>query len=292
MERPSWPGASAQPSAAEAFLRDLVRKELAEEFGLADAAHLDEIVAQWMDDANDAGWRFAELEAFQPGARRVLDMACGCGTAVFWGLRNGWDAYGIDPNPDKHRFMALKAEAYGYPGEWLSRVREGYGEHLPYADGEFDAVMSYQTLEHVQHPRQVLAELVRVTRAGGCVNLRFPDFRGTFEGHYMLPWLPLFPRPAAKAYLRLLGRPARGLDGIRYVTGRSVRRLIGSLSAEHPSWRLEIHDGGRLRFLRALGSKGLPAWGWLYFPYQALTHLRSLFRRDIGANLFIRVLAK
>ena len=277
---------------AEAFLRGLVEKEMREDFGIRDSAQAEAVVAQWMDDEKDAAWRFAELAAFAPGMRRILDMACGCGTAVFWGLRNGLDCHGVDPNPDKHRFLALKADAYGYPGEWLARFAQGVGESLPYADGEFDAVMSYQTLEHVQDPRKVLGEIIRVTRAGGCANLRFPDYRCTFEAHYMLPWLPLFPRAAARLYLRALGRPVQGLPGIKYVTETSVMRMLGSLLREHPAWRLEIRDGERIRFLTAMAAKGLPAWDWLYRPYRVLTWIRCLFRRDVSVNLFVRVLAK
>ena len=278
--------------AAESFLRDLTRRGLQEDFGVFDSAHVESVVAQWMNDEKDAAWRFAELADFQPGLNRILDMACGCGTAVFWGLNHGLETYGIDPNEDKHRFLALKAKAYGYPKAWLQRFSMGVGEQLPYADGEFDAVLSYQTLEHVQDLRKVLAEIIRVVRVGGCANLRFPDYRGTFEGHYLLPWIPLFPKGAAKAYLRLLGRPMRGLEGINYVTAPSVMRLVESLRGESPSLRLEIVDGSKARFLKELALRGFPAWQWLYGPYWALTYFRCLFRRELGVNLFIRILAK
>ncbi len=282
----------SKTSVAVEFLRRLVEKEFREDFGVCDSAQVELIVAAWMDDEKDAAWRFAELEAFSPGAKRILDMACGCGTAVFWGLIHGLDMYGIDPNPDKHRFLKLKSKEYGYPEAWWSRFHMGVGESLPYQDAEFDAVLSYQTLEHVQNPRQVLAELIRVTRIGGCVNLRFPDYRGTYEAHYQLPWLPLFPKAAAKLYLRLLGRPWHGLQGIQYVTGPSVKKLLQSLLEEHPAWRLDIHNGSKTRFLKAMATKGLPTWSGLYWPYFVLTYFRILFRRDLEVNYFIRVVAK
>jgi ubiquinone/menaquinone biosynthesis C-methylase UbiE len=278
--------------AAAEFLRRLVEKEFREDFGVYDSAQVELIVAAWMDDEKDAAWRFAELEASSPGAKRILDMACGCGTAVFWGLIHGLDMYGIDPNPDKHRFMALKSKEYGYPEAWLSRFHIGVGENLPYKCDEFDAVLSYQTMEHVQNPRQVMAELIRVTRVGGCINLRFPDYRGTYEAHYQLPWLPLLPKAVAKLYLSLLGRPWHGLQNIQYVTGPRVKKLLQSLQQESPSWRLEIHNGSKNRFLKAMAAKGLPNWSVLYGPYYVLRYFRILFRSDLEVNYFIRIIAK
>lgn len=40
-------------------------------------------------------------------------------------------------------------------------------EHLPFADGTFDVVTCLEALEFMQHPAEVLAELVRVLRPGG-----------------------------------------------------------------------------------------------------------------------------
>ncbi|HEY2074617.1 MAG TPA: methyltransferase domain-containing protein, partial [Gaiellaceae bacterium] len=44
---------------------------------------------------------------------------------------------------------------------------EGDAEHLPFDDFSFDLAATLRTLHHVSRPEVVLAELVRVTRAGG-----------------------------------------------------------------------------------------------------------------------------
>lgn len=41
------------------------------------------------------------------------------------------------------------------------------GEHLPFADGAFDIVLSRQVFEHVEHPRSLLHEVARVLKQGG-----------------------------------------------------------------------------------------------------------------------------
>jgi SAM-dependent methyltransferase len=48
------------------------------------------------------------------------------------------------------------------------------GEGLPFADGEFDYVLCFETLEHVESPHQVLTELARVCRPDGRVFISIP----------------------------------------------------------------------------------------------------------------------
>lgn len=45
------------------------------------------------------------------------------------------------------------------------------GEHLPFADGEFEVVLCTEVLEHTPNPQQLINELYRVTRPGGTVLL-------------------------------------------------------------------------------------------------------------------------
>jgi ubiquinone/menaquinone biosynthesis C-methylase UbiE len=45
-------------------------------------------------------------------------------------------------------------------------------KHLPFPDGAFAAVVSNSIIHHIPEPSEVVAEVVRVTRAGGCVFIR------------------------------------------------------------------------------------------------------------------------
>jgi SAM-dependent methyltransferase len=53
-------------------------------------------------------------------------------------------------------------------------ARQGDVERLPFDDGEFDAVLCFQTLEHVPSPSAALSELARVCRPGGDVFVSVP----------------------------------------------------------------------------------------------------------------------
>lgn len=274
-------------TSARDYLRAELEQEYARWFGLPPRDFLDGVVDAWMNDKTNSKHRFDTLTTALPEAKRILDMASGCGSAVFYGLLHDYDMIGIDPERWKHTFNAMKAAEYGYPRDWLDRFHEGVGEALPFPDDDFDCVTSYQTIEHVQDVSRVLAEMVRVVRPGGGIHLRCPDYRGTFEGHYRLPWLPLFPRPVARAYLRALGKPTKGLDTIQYVTKTNVIRILREVETNLLGCKLRIVDLDQEKFMS--GKKRIPgelAW------WKTKRYVSSLFRQETTINLFVYVDAK
>jgi ubiquinone/menaquinone biosynthesis C-methylase UbiE len=84
---------------------------------------------------------------------------------VFYGLINGYDVYGVEPEQWKHQFNLMKAREKGYPPSWTRRYSYGVGENLPFAD-LFDMISTYQTLEHVQSHKKCFGEFNRVLRGG------------------------------------------------------------------------------------------------------------------------------
>lgn len=64
--------------------------------------------------------------------------------------------------------------------------RQGVGENLPFADGAFDVVLSFDVIEHVQDVRRTLAECWRVLKPGGhCIHI-FPSFWHPVQHHLTL----------------------------------------------------------------------------------------------------------
>lgn len=275
-------------------LRSILRYNLGKEaltyFGTAKDDWLNYVTEAWLDDKNNSRWRFKDLERYfggtLPNTARILDMACGCGTFIYFGLLNGLDVWGIDPEDWKLEFNHAKCAVFGYPSSWKSRFIKGVGEALPFPDAHFDLVASYQTLEHVQSVELCLSEMARVLKPGGTLFLHAPDYRSTFEAHYQLPWLPLFPRPMAHAYLRLLGRPAEGLATLNYVTAPSIKRVLSRDGSVE-----RIVDQGRSRFNHVLGKRwyvSLPYAKDLLFVFWKLKNvLAGLFHREISIDLIV-----
>lgn len=94
----------------------------------------------------------------------VLDWGCGWGQITDLLRRRGVDVRSFDFRPDVEvsgpRRLARYPDLEAYI-ETEDPVR------LPYADGQFDAVLSCGVLEHVARPEESVGELRRVLRPGG-----------------------------------------------------------------------------------------------------------------------------
>jgi SAM-dependent methyltransferase len=93
-----------------------------------------------------------------PGAR-LLDVATGPGALAAAASRRGAIAVGIDLSP---RMIEIAATAF--PG---IEFRVAEVEHLPFADGTFDAVACNFGIGHFPRPEAAVAECVRALKSGG-----------------------------------------------------------------------------------------------------------------------------
>jgi SAM-dependent methyltransferase len=95
-------------------------------------------------------------------AKRALDFGCGHGMAAVVLARRGAAVTAFDLSPGYVREAAERAEANGV----AVRFAVADGEHLPFADGSFDAVWGNAVLHHLDLARAG-AELRRVLSPGG-----------------------------------------------------------------------------------------------------------------------------
>ena len=110
-------------------------------------------------------------------ARSVLDLGCGTGVAArAIACRPGFAGRitGIDRSPHLMGAAARLAREEGVAAKIDFRV--GDSHTLELRDAEFDAVVAHTLFSHLDDPRAVLAEIVRVLKPGGQV--------GIFDGDY------------------------------------------------------------------------------------------------------------
>jgi SAM-dependent methyltransferase len=120
---------------------------------------------------------------------RVLDIACGSGTAALVAARRYCDVTGLDYVPRLIERAKRRAEA-----DDLDAVFEvGDAQHLPFSDGQFDAVLSVYGVQFAPDQEKAAAEMLRVCRRGGRIGLATPvpegwsgDFFAT-NARYMPP---------------------------------------------------------------------------------------------------------
>jgi SAM-dependent methyltransferase len=125
------------------------------------------------------GWRhFAPLEMFTtPAAARlvrfarvaagmkVLDAGCGTGVVAITAARLSARVKAIDLTPQ----LLERARENGAVAEVDIEWQEGDVEELPFADGEFDVVVSQFAHMFAPRPDVALREMLRVLRPGGTI---------------------------------------------------------------------------------------------------------------------------
>lgn len=111
--------------------------------------------------------RYVYAIAFVSG-KRVLDIACGTGYGI--GLLRKHASFVVGVDIDASAAQEARKET-GDNGSVM--LADGLG--LPFADGTFDVVTSFETLEHLHGRREFLAELRRVLTPGGELLLSTPN---------------------------------------------------------------------------------------------------------------------
>ncbi|MER5596433.1 class I SAM-dependent methyltransferase [Streptomyces sp. NPDC002265] len=120
----------------------------------------------------------------------VLDVAAGSGNAAIPAALLGADVVACDLTPELLEVGRHLASVRGARVDW----READAESLPFADGEFDTVMSCVGVMFAPHHQRAADELVRVCRPGGTVGLINWTPEG-FIGQMFAVMRPFVPPP-------------------------------------------------------------------------------------------------
>ncbi len=198
----------------------------------------------------------------------LLDVACGRGVTLEYFVRE-WGAQGTGVEADP--YLLAQAESHARSaglGTDLSFQEAAPGD-LPFRDETFDVVVGEVGLAARGDPRQVIREMVRVTRQGGKVVLIQLVWTGAVEeARKEILSLHLGARPLMTVELRraLLEAGARDLHAEDWTNPRSGSRREG---------RRPFPDFSELfPLLQKLGilRRSWKRWGW--------SGVEALFRRE------------
>jgi ubiquinone/menaquinone biosynthesis C-methylase UbiE len=174
----------------------------------------------------ELGGALVDAANVRPG-EHVLDVAAGSGNASLPAAIAGARVVATDLTPELVQIGRERASAHGLDIAW----QEADAEHLPFADGEFDVVLSCVGVMFAPFHQPVADELVRVTRTGGRIALInwTPD---GFIGQLFATMKPFNPPP-----------PAGATPGPLWGDEAHVRSLFGdavtNLRAERKTLRVD-----------------------------------------------------
>lgn len=187
----------------------------------------------------------------------VLDLGAGAGIVAqmnFNGIARR--ICGVDPDP---RVV---------DNPYLDEGRVGFGESIPYRDGEFDVVFADNVFEHLPNPEKVFAEVFRVLRSGGVLLAKTPN-----KYHYMPTIARITPHGFHQWVNRLRGREAVDTFPTRYLvnTPEDICRV-----ALKTGFEVKVIDliEGRPEYLRF----SAPSY-WMGWAYERLVNVVPLLKR-------------
>jgi SAM-dependent methyltransferase len=122
--------------------------------------------------------------------QRVLDVAAGTGTSAIPSARRGAEVVATDLTPELLAVGRARAEAEGVGLTWQTADAEA----LPFADADFDVVLSSIGVMFAPHHQLAADELVRVCRPGGTLGVLSWTPSG-FIGQLFATMKPYAPPP-------------------------------------------------------------------------------------------------
>lgn len=128
--------------------------------------------------------------------KKVLDAGCGSGRNLVYFLRNGYDVYGVDPNPDAVSAVRQLSKTLSYTNPTENFVT-ATAEELPFESNSFDLIISSAVLHFAHSPahfHDMVHSMWRVLKPGGYLFVRLASDIGIEtlvqplgNGRYLLP---------------------------------------------------------------------------------------------------------
>lgn len=120
--------------------------------------------------------------------KKILDMGCGDGVLTWKICTKGAQGYGVDPSDIAIKFARAKHGEKATNAKF--EVVSGY--NTPFENNFFDAVISSDVIEHVQHPDLLLKEIDRLTKPGGVAIISTPIRITEFplDKNHVVEWFP------------------------------------------------------------------------------------------------------
>lgn len=136
------------------------------------------------------------LKGTYDNCKKVLDAGCGGGRNLIYFLRNGYEVYGIDPNPNAISTVKQLSQTLTDANSKENFVVAS-AENLPFDDNYFDLVISSAVLHFANNPDHfdnMIRSMWRVLKPGGYLFARLASDIGIemlvhslSNGRYLLP---------------------------------------------------------------------------------------------------------
>jgi SAM-dependent methyltransferase len=198
--------------------------------------------------------RLIDFNAYR--GKKVLDVGCGAGTDLMRFARGGAAVTGVDISPSA---IALARQNFAQQG-LAADLREADGEHLPFADNEFDFVFAHGVVQYTAGDRALVAECRRVVKPGGTAVFQVYNRISWLHGLSKVMKVPLEHEDAPVLRRYSAGEFRALLTGFRDV--RLVEERFPVKSRLHGGWKGMLFNTFFVGTFNALPRAWVRRFGW------------------------------
>jgi len=220
--------------------------------------------------------------SFDFKGKKLLEIGSAAGSMIVIARRDyGIEAYGIEPSSDEfssfNQISTALLEEYNLPKD---TIKNAVGEDLPFSDNSFDLIYSTNVLEHVNDPRKVISESIRVLKRGGFLQFVIPNYCSFWEGHYGIIWPCITNKLLGKAYVKLLGRNPKYVDTLQLISPAYLKKILKGYKNQ-----IEILDWGKEVFKERLTRGNYSDWASLQKIRPIIQLVQKLKISTLAANI-------
>lgn len=153
--------------------------------------------------------------------KKVLILGAGTGAEGFY-IHNCCNSIVtfLEPNPSAIEILNEKSELFNSSKD---RIISGVGEEAPFPDANFDIILCYTVLEHVQDIGRTLSEIHRMLKRNGKGIIITPNYNYPEEPHYKIrTFPPAYLKSLVKIHLKLKNRYTPFFETLNFITPSSI----------------------------------------------------------------------
>ena len=171
----------------------------------------------------------------------------------------GIEAFGIEPSDNEfssfQEISSALVKEYNVPKNIIINAK---GEEMPFENESFDLIYSTNVLEHVNDPKKVISESIRVLKPGGYLQFVIPNYFSFWEGHYGIVWPCITNKYLGKIYAKFVGKNPNYIDTLQLINPFYLKDILRKYKG-----RIEILDWGKDIFKKRLTTGNYSDWASL-----------------------------
>jgi 2-polyprenyl-3-methyl-5-hydroxy-6-metoxy-1,4-benzoquinol methylase len=181
---------------------------------------------------------------------KIIEGGSGAGGTLLQLLKQGYDAYGVEPDPVLFSVASSRLKEIGAE----NRITNDFIGSGNLQTDNFDVFCSFQVLEHVVNDDAFFHDISRFCKDEAQIFIAVPNYKFIWEPHYAIIFPMFVGKPLFKLFITLVGRNTEYLNQLNFVTPSLMRKL----SKEHSMICLDL---GKSDFLKRVKGKEIPDYG-------------------------------